>query len=339
METGTTVQNWTREPRERHRTSGDLDHQWQRHGGGDGAGRRARGLGWFSVGLGLAQLIAPRGVAQMALGVGDRRRGKVMRTAGMRELAVGLGILGRRRPAGFLWARVAGDLMDLAMLSGALRSRRTDKSRVLISTAAVVGVTLLDLKASIDLSRQARTRAPAARATKALTVSATPEAAYQLWRNFERLPTFMANLDWVRVLDGRRSQWKARLPGGKTLEWEAEITDDRPGQLISWRAVDRSPVPLSGTVRFVPAPGGRGTEIHLDMRLDPAGPFGRGIARILAKGMELQVDGDLRRFKQVLETGGVVHSDASIHRGPHPARPPAPEEAPDFIRQRQGGSR
>jgi uncharacterized membrane protein len=337
METGTTLQSGTREPLERSRAGNGAEHQWGRNGDGESAARRARGLGWFSVGLGLAQLVAPRGVAGLTLGLGDRRRDSTMRTIGARELATGLAILGRRRPAGFLWARVLGDVMDLAMLTSALRSRRTEKSRVLASAAAVVGVTLLDLKTSIDLSRDARSNAPAARVMQAITVNKSAEAAYELWRDFERLPAFMANLDSVRTMDSRRSHWKARLPGGKTVEWDAEIIDDRPGQLISWRSVEGATVPLSGTVRFVPAPGGRGTEIHLENRVDPPGAFGRRIARLLAKGMEVQVNGDLRRFKQILETGEVVHSDASIHRGPHPARPPAPGEVPSFVRE--GGSR
>jgi uncharacterized membrane protein len=320
MNGATSEQSWTENPRLTGDTFRDIDKH--RAGPGDGVGRRARGLGWFSVGLGLAQLIAPRGVAGLTLGVSDRRRAAAMRGAGMRELAVGLGILGRRRPAGFLWARVAGDLMDLAMLGEALRSRRTEKTRVLASAAAVLGVTLLDLKTSIDMSRQARTGAPASRATRSITVNRPPDAAYELWRDFERLPTFMSNLEAVRVLDNQRSHWKARLPGGKAVEWDAQITDDRPGQLISWRAVNGSRVPISGTVRFLPAPRGRGTEVHVEMRLDPAGAFARRIARLMARGLETQVDGDLRRFKQIAETGEVVRSDASIHRGPHPAAPP-----------------
>jgi uncharacterized membrane protein len=82
-------------------------------------------------------------------------------------------------------------------------------------------------------------------------------------------------------------------------------------------------VPNSGKVRFVPAPGGRGTEVHLDISYDPpAGTLGATLAKLLGKEPGQQIEGDLRRLKQVLETGEVMQSDASIHRGPHPAKPP-----------------
>jgi uncharacterized membrane protein len=81
----------------------------------------------------------------------------------------------------------------------------------------------------------------------------------------------------------------------------------------------------------VNAPGGRGTEVHVDLSYDPpAGALGATFAKLFGEEPSQQVDGDLRRFKQVLEVGEVVHSDASIHRGPHPAQPPAdlPSKAP-----------
>ena len=121
-----------------------------------------------------------------------------------------------------------------------------------------------------------------------------------------------------------------RAPLGTTIEWTAEMVEDRPDELISWRSVEDSQVPNSGVVRFVRAPGDRGTEVHLDLSYDPpAGAIGATIAKLFGREPSQQVDGDLRRLKQVLETGEVVHSDSSIHRGPHPARPS--EEAPSQV--------
>jgi uncharacterized membrane protein len=162
---------------------------------------------------------------------------------------------------------------------------------------------------------------------KAITINRTPEEVYRFWRHLENLPRFMAHLESVRVLDDRRSYWKAHAPLGLTVEWTAEIVEERSNELISWRSAEDSQVPNSGTVRFVRAPGDRGTEVHLDLRYDPpAGAVGAAIAKLFGEEPSRQVDGDLRRLKQVLETGEVVHSDSSIHRGPHPARPP--EEVP-----------
>jgi uncharacterized membrane protein len=224
--------------------------------------------------------------------------------------------------------------MDLALLGRAFNSRRNDHGRLAAATAAVAGVTLLDIVASQRLTRSgngvtigARRRRQGIRVHKAITVNRPPEEVYRFWRNLENLPRFMAHLESVRELDDRRSYWIVRAPLGTTVEWTAEIVEERPNELISWRSVEDSQVRNSGTVRFVRAPGDRGTEVHLDIRYDPpAGAVGTTIAKLFGKEPSQQVDGDLRRLKQVLETGEVVHSDASIHRGLHPARPP--EEVP-----------
>jgi uncharacterized membrane protein len=294
---------------------------------GDGL---ARALGLFSVGLGLAQILAPDGVAR-AIGVDDDEENrKTMRAVGFREIATGLGLLTQQRPAGFAWGRVTGDVMDLALLGRALNSNRNDHRRVAASMAAVAGVTILDIIASQRLSRSgegakvgARGRHQGVQVQEAITINRPPEEVYGFWRNLENLPRFMSHLESVRELDDRRSYWKAHAPLGLTVEWSAEIVEDRANERISWRSAEGSQVPNSGTVRFLRAPGDRGTEVHLELGYDPpAGKLGATIAKLFGEEPSQQVDGDLRRLKQVLETGEVVHSDASIHRGPHPARPP-----------------
>jgi uncharacterized membrane protein len=299
--------------------------------------RLARMLGVFSVGLGLAQILAPHGVAR-TIGVDDDDENrKTMRAVGFREIATGVGLLTRQRPAPFAWGRVTGDAMDLALLGRAFGSRRNDHGRLAAAAAAVAGVTILDIVASQRLSRSGngvRTRAhgreQGIQVHKAITISRPPEEVYRFWRKLENLPRFMSHLEAVRELDDRRSYWKVRAPLGTTVEWTAEIVEDRPDELISWRSVEGSQVSNSGTVRFTRAPGDRGTEVHLDLRYDPpAGTVGATIAKLFGREPSQQVDGDLRRFKQVLETGEVVHSDASIHRGPHPAQPP--EQVPSEV--------
>ena len=91
--------------------------------------------------------------------------------------------------------------------------------------------------------------------TSTTTVTRPPEEVYAFWRQLDRLPTFMAHLDEVRATDQRRSHWKASAPFGRSVEWDAETTDDVPGQRIAWRSLDGADVPNSGEVRFVPAPG------------------------------------------------------------------------------------
>jgi uncharacterized membrane protein len=131
----------------------------------------------------------------------------------------------------------------------------------------------------------------------------------------------MVHLESVRVLDARLSYWKARAPLGTAVEWTAEITEDIPNRLLAWQSVEGTKVPNSGHVEFKPAPGDRGTEVHVRLRYDPpGGTLGATIAKLFGEEPSVQVDGDLRRLKQVLEVGEVVHSQASIHRGPHPAQ-------------------
>ena len=102
----------------------------------------------------------------------------------------------------------------------------------------------------------------------------------------------------------------AKAPAGTTVEWDAEITKDVPGQLIAWRSVEGADVENSGVVRFDRAPGGRGTEVRVELVYDPPGGLlGAGVAKLFGEEPGQQIKGDLYRFKQVMETGEVVHSD------------------------------
>jgi uncharacterized membrane protein len=247
----------------------------------------------------------------------------------LREITSGIGILSGPRPAGWVWTRVAGDLMDLALLGKALNSEDSNRGRVTAATAAVLGVTALDFVTGRRLSGDGSNGSEGAKTSRqievveAITINRPRNEVYGFWRNFENFPRFMAHLESVERIDERRSRWKAKAPAGAAVEWEAEITEDRPNELIGWRSLPESEVPNSGQVRFRDAPGNRGTEVIVELKYQP--PGGR-IAALLAKlfGEEpgQQVKSDLRRLKQVMEIGEIVHSDASIHPGPHPARPP-----------------
>jgi uncharacterized membrane protein len=258
---------------------------------------------------------------------------------GLREITSGIGILSRPRPAGWLWSRVGGDLMDLALLGKAMTSGDNDRNRVAAATAAVLGVTVLDFMTGQQLTKGgngAKTgfgggRAPQTsrrtgrgiHVTQAITIKRPRPEVYGFWHNFENLPRFMAHLESVQVLDDRRSRWKAKAPASTTVEWEAETIEDRPNELIAWRSLPDASVPNSGTVRFQDAPGDRGTEVLVELRYQPpGGKPGALIAKLFGEEPQQQVKGDLRRFKQVMETGEIVHSDSSIHRGLHPAQPP-----------------
>jgi uncharacterized membrane protein len=267
-----------------------------------------KGLGFFSIGLGIAELLAPRGLARL---IGVEQDGLVpatLRAFGAREIATGMGLLARPSSTSGPWARVAGDVLDLAMLGLALKRNSYARERTIGAMAAVAGVAALDLYAGV---RRAR-RELGEPVKRSITIARPPHEIYAIWRNFERLPEFMTWVESVRDLGANRSHWTVKTPAGASIEYDAEITEDVPNRRIAWRSLPGAGVPNCGCVTFLDAPGNRGTEILVELQV--AAPLGKTIA-----GAEAQ--GDLRRLKQVLETGEILKSDASIHKGPHPAQP------------------
>lgn len=236
-----------------------------------------------------------------------------MRGVGLQELALGAGILSRRRPTRWLWSRVAGDAMHLLLLSRALRSSDSTRRRVVTATAAVASVTLLDLAASIRMRGAAEAAGEErARLRTAITINRPPDEVYRYWRDLENLPRFMFHLESVQATEDGRSHWVARAPAGRTVEWDAEIVEDVPNERIAWRSLEAPRGGNSGAVSFRPTPGGRGTEVAVDLEY---ATHWRGVGEVVAKLFgehpEQQAKDDLRRFKQVLETGEVVRSDGS----------------------------
>jgi len=316
----------------RPRPDGDREVERALQADGRRVERLARALGWFSIGLGLAEVVAPQSVARLVGLEEDDANRHVLRGMGMREIASGLGILTQRKPTPWVWSRVAGDAIDLALLSSSLRSEKSQKGRVAAATAAVLGVTALDVYCGTQLQQGSvgdETDAATSNTIEiktALTVGREPQEVYRFWRDFDNLPRFMDHLEAVRITGERTSHWKAKAPVGMTVEWDAEIIEDRPNELIVWQSLEGADVENSGSVRFQSAPGDRGTEILLEMHFHPpGGVIGAKIARFFDEVPKTQMRNDLRRFKQVIETGEVVQSDASIAKGPHPAQPPEHE--------------
>jgi uncharacterized membrane protein len=175
------------------------------------------------------------------------------------------------------------------------------------------------------------------RVKEAITVNRPVPQVYDFWHDFQNLPRFMTHLKSVQVLGPKRSHWEAVGPAGMRVEWDAETTEDRSNELISWRSLPGGDVETSGSVRFKPAPGGRGTEIVVEMRYDPpGGVLGATVAKLFGEAPEQIVVRDLRAFKNVIELGEVVQSDASIHLRPHPAQPS--ENESNAERQSRRGS-
>jgi uncharacterized membrane protein len=232
--------------------------------GNASAERLAVGLGWFSIALGIVEVAAPDRVARFIGARDDDTTRAVLRGFGSREIANGIAILTQPDQARWLWSRVAGDAVDLASLGTVLQEDRADRGRTLGATAAVLGVTALDILCATRLDTE-RLSAPRSRAHRRVVESITVN----------------------RPLD--------------------EVTD-------AWRGQhgDES----AESVRFAPAPGARGTEVHVE--LDSGGRLDR-VTRIVGHDAASQLRERLRHFKQRLEAGEVPVSD-----GPSMWRPAQP---------------
>lgn len=148
------------------------------------------------------------------------------------------------------------------------------------------------------------------RVEKAVTINARPASLYTFWRNFENLPRFMRNLESVECHDGNRSHWVAAGPAGMSAEWEAEIINDIPNELIAWRSVDGSKVDNAGSVHFNNLGDARGTEVKVLLRYDPpAGLLGAAVTKLFGEDPAMQVQEDLRRLKMLIETGEIATTE------------------------------
>jgi uncharacterized membrane protein len=139
---------------------------------------------------------------------------------------------------------------------------------------------------------------------QSVTVLRSADELYAFWRKLENLPLFMEKLHSVTAIDEVHSLWVAEGPAGQRVEWKAEIINDEPNERIGWRSLPGSDVTHAGSVQFLEAPGGKGTEVRVHMRWDP--PMGRAgalVAKLFRRDPEREIAEELRRFKQLMEAG------------------------------------
>jgi uncharacterized membrane protein len=254
--------------------------------GADREERIAAGLGWFSLGLGAAQLLAPGALNRLA-GIHDDGAARLaQRLVGVREVGAFAAIMADRpTPALPLWSRVGGDLMDLGLLGRAWQRKRESAPRLALTIVNIAGVTGLDTYAAIRHTEAKQSRPGSNLESKtagggpvqvkaAVTVRRSREEVEPAWRTFEA--------------DGGLSGWRSDAAGA----------EDRGEGLAR--------------LRFVEAPAGQGTEVHVALSYEPtAGKVGEVLSKALGDDPAQKVKDDLRRFKQVLETGQIARSEAN----------------------------
>jgi uncharacterized membrane protein len=269
----------------------------------------AETLGWLSVGLGLTGLLTPRQTARVS---GLTAPG-VVRLIGARELVSGIGLLTQSNKSPWLWARVAGDAMDLAAIAMTHGGTRRGRSRAVGAAAVVAAITAADVWAAyssgigrLRQGRRAQSR-PEAYFERTLIVNKPARECYDYWRDLGNVPKFTRRLKSVTPLDERRSKWVMSVPGGPDVSWVAEMIEDKPGERLRWRSEESSPLRHSGSVSFREVPGGRGTFVTVSMHYQtPADGLGNLVARVIGRDPFGEVRENLRRFKQLLETGEIA---------------------------------
>jgi uncharacterized membrane protein len=140
-----------------------------------------------------------------------------------------------------------------------------------------------------------------------IAINRSPAELYAFWRDFSNLPRFMKNLKSVTDLGNGRSHWVAKGINGGEVEWDAEIYNERENELIAWRSLENADVVNAGSVRFHPGSKGHGTYLRVTVNYNPpAGMLGKTILQILGSEPKQLIKEDLRRFKQLLETGEIA---------------------------------
>ncbi|WP_429912177.1 SRPBCC family protein [Glycocaulis sp.] len=144
---------------------------------------------------------------------------------------------------------------------------------------------------------------------RTVTINRPRAELYAFWRDFSNLPKFMEHVHSAEQLDDGRTRWVVKSPMG-SLEFETRITEEREGELIAWESDPDAKIRNSGRIEFRDAPGGRGTQVDATIAYDaPGGGAGRLIAKLFQKEPKIQARRELKRFKQLMETGEIANGD------------------------------
>lgn len=210
------------------------------------------------------------------------------------SIAAGAGLaiygLSRLKGAGALYATVGGLLLRRGVTA------HCDVYEALgMNTAVDPGDTRAALRGSRGVN-----------VLESVTINRPIEELYRFWRNLENLPQFMRHLESVEKVTDTISHWRAKGPAGTVVEWDAEIHNEVPDQVIGWRSLEGADVVSAGSVNFDSAAAGRGTRVTVHLQYSPpAGRVGAALARLFGRDAETEIREDLRRFKQLIEAGEV----------------------------------
>jgi uncharacterized membrane protein len=200
--------------------------------------------------------------------------------------------LQRRSPAGIALALIGGDLLRRGITGHSYAYEAMGVRTAPLGQGADTTSVPYELGIRVD---------------RAITIERPRSEVYQFWRSLTNLPRFMKNVESVTMLDDNRSHWVAKAPAGRTVEWDAVVHNECEGELIAWRSLPGSDVDHAGSVWFKDAPGGRGTEVCVELQYNPpAGTLGAIVASLFGKEPGQEIQEDLHRLKELLEVGEVL---------------------------------
>jgi uncharacterized membrane protein len=137
---------------------------------------------------------------------------------------------------------------------------------------------------------------------ESVTINRPVSEIYRFWRNLENLPRFMAHLESVERITDTLSRWRAKGPAGRIVEWNAEIINEVPDQVIGWKSIEHSDVVSAGSVNFDDAGEGR-TRVRVRLQYSPpGGKLGDAVARLMGSDAGTEIRQDLDRFRQLVES-------------------------------------
>jgi uncharacterized membrane protein len=264
----------------------------------------ARALGWVSLGIGFSELLLPR---RLGNAIGVNAPPGLLRALGLREIASGVSILARQRPGpGALQMRVAGDAIDLGLLAAAWLAPRSERARLASATAAVVGVTALDVLASRRLSAAPGAVNPL-ELRASVAIQRSPAELYAFWRDLRNLPRVLSHVQAVEVRESGQCHLRGRGALGEALQWDVQIGADVPTEYFAWQTVPGSTLNASGRIAFEALGTDRGTRLSVMLKFEPtAATLIKPLARMLGDVPSQRLKSELRHFKQWIETGEIA---------------------------------
>jgi uncharacterized membrane protein len=217
---------------------------------------------------------------------------------------------------------VAGTSVAYIGIRRALKYHSLPGAGLVLAGAALIkrGITgHCDLYRAVGINNAVKTPGPGTNATiayqqgiridRSITINAGREQVYAFWRNLENLPRFMKHVRSVKTLDDRHSHWVIEGPAGQKIEWDAEIINEMPNELLAWRSLSGASFNNAGAVRFDHATAGRGTRVSVSLQYQPpAGQVGAMVAKLFGNRPDESIDEELHRLKNILEAGEIPTS-------------------------------